>query len=141
MMSHFSHEDYWIPKLVCSDEKAECFLLPQMEVKEVEEEQNSYKDFKNHQNAAFSTRSSPSRTNKVNKTFVYTLVMPSQHRSWILKKKNLTLCLLYCALILLDCNVVNLNTMPFNRSQNIPQVWKSQETSNPTAMERAGTSH
>ncbi|KTF93375.1 hypothetical protein cypCar_00008731 [Cyprinus carpio] len=38
--------------------------IEQMEVKEVEEEQNSYKDFKNHQNAAFSTRSSPSRTNK-----------------------------------------------------------------------------
>ncbi|XP_058604268.1 doublecortin domain-containing protein 2C isoform X6 [Onychostoma macrolepis] len=62
---------------VLEDENMKVDLpIEQMEVKEVEEEQNSYKEprpgsdspaknFKNHQNAAFSTRSSPSRTNKI----------------------------------------------------------------------------
>lgn len=51
---------------VLEDENMKVDLpIEQMEVREVEEEPNSYNDFKNHQNAALSTRSSPSRTNKI----------------------------------------------------------------------------
>ncbi|XP_059377063.1 doublecortin domain-containing protein 2C [Carassius carassius] len=58
---------------VLEDENMKVDLpIEQMEVREVEEEPNSYNDFKNHQNAAFSTRSSPSRTNKISE---YTLSM------------------------------------------------------------------
>lgn len=105
------HYTYWIPKLGCSNKKAEYFILPQMEVKEVEEEQNSYEDprpecggdspaknFPTHPNSTATSRSYPSKTNKVKDNLV--CAMPSQHRIWMSDQPILTFSLLYCALTL-----------------------------------------